>query len=124
MTATVAQQPPNGPGPDRIVLLGTRGGPNITGYSPSPPANLLVYKGVPYVVDAGYGVTFKLVDAGLRLPLLRYIFITHNLPIIISNLARCYTMLGRPDCERQSTFIRQRAFTPCSPLTGSRIVSI
>ncbi|MBR0899337.1 MBL fold metallo-hydrolase [Bradyrhizobium tropiciagri] len=74
----VAQQPPNNPGPDRIVLLGTRGGPNITGYSPSPPANLLVYRGVPYVVDTGYGVTFKLVDAGLRLPLLRYIFITHH----------------------------------------------
>nr|WP_309249339.1 MBL fold metallo-hydrolase [Bradyrhizobium brasilense] len=26
----------------------------------------------------GYGVTFKLVEAGLRLPLLRHIFITHH----------------------------------------------
>ncbi|MBR0801613.1 MBL fold metallo-hydrolase [Bradyrhizobium jicamae] len=74
----LAQQPPNEAGPDRIVLLGTRGGPFIGGYSPSPSANLLVYKGVPYVIDTGYGVTFKLVDAGLRLPLLRYIFITHH----------------------------------------------
>jgi ribonuclease BN (tRNA processing enzyme) len=74
----VAQQPPNDPGPDRVVLLGTRGGPNVNGYSPSPSANLIVYKGVPHVVDTGYGVTFKLIDAGLRLPLLRYIFITHH----------------------------------------------
>jgi len=76
--SVIAQQPATDPGPDRIVLLGTRGGPFIGGYSPSPSANLLVYKGVPYVIDAGYGVTFKLVDAGLHLPLLRYIFITHH----------------------------------------------
>src|SRR5262249_7436058 len=36
------------------------------------------YRNVPYVVDAGYGVTLKLVDAGLPLPALRYIFITHH----------------------------------------------
>jgi ribonuclease BN (tRNA processing enzyme) len=76
--SVLAQQPATDPGSDRIVLLGTRGGPFIGGYSPSPSANLLVYKGVPYVIDTGYGVTFKLVDAGLRLPLLRYIFITHH----------------------------------------------
>jgi ribonuclease BN (tRNA processing enzyme) len=76
--SVLAQQPAADPGPNRIVLLGTRGGPFIGGYSPSPSANLLVYNGVPYVIDAGYGVTFKLVDAGLRLPLLRYIFITHH----------------------------------------------
>jgi ribonuclease BN (tRNA processing enzyme) len=74
----VAQQAARDPGSDRIVLLGTRGGPNLSGYSPSPSANLLVYKGVPYIIDTGYGVTFKLIDAGLRLPLLRYIFITHH----------------------------------------------
>jgi len=75
---SVLAQSATDPGPDRIVLLGTRGGPFIGGYSPSPSANLLIYRGVPYVIDAGYGVTFKLVDAGLRLPLLRYILITHH----------------------------------------------
>jgi len=65
-------------GPDRLVLLGTRGGPFISGYAPSPPANLLVYRNVPYVIDAGYGVTFKLIEAGLSLPALRHIFITHH----------------------------------------------
>jgi ribonuclease BN (tRNA processing enzyme) len=65
-------------GPNRLVLLGTKGGPSIRGYNPSPSANLIVYNGVPYVVDTGYGVTFKLVEAKFPLPSLRYIFITHH----------------------------------------------
>jgi ribonuclease BN (tRNA processing enzyme) len=65
-------------GPDRLVLLGTKGGPRITSYAPTPSANLVVYRNVPYVIDAGYGVTLKLVDAGLPLPALRYVFITHH----------------------------------------------
>lgn len=65
-------------GPDRVVLLGTRGGPFIGGYTPSPSANLLVYRSVPYVIDAGYGVSFKLIDAGIPLAALRYVFITHH----------------------------------------------
>lgn len=63
---------------DRIVLLGTRGGPFIQGYKPSPAANLLVYKNKPYIIDAGYGVTFKLLDAGINLALIKSIFITHH----------------------------------------------
>jgi ribonuclease BN (tRNA processing enzyme) len=73
-----AQQPVGAAGRDRLVLLGTRGGPFVSGYTPSPSANLLVYKGVPYVVDVGYGVTFKLNEAGMPLPALRYVFITHH----------------------------------------------
>ena len=65
-------------GPDRLILLGTRGGPFISGYAPSPPANLLVHRNVPYVIDAGYGVTFKLLEAGFPLPALRHVFITHH----------------------------------------------
>src|SRR5258708_4411867 len=65
-------------GPDRLILLGTKGGPRIAGYVPSPSANLLVYGDIPYVIDAGYGATFKLVEAHFPLPQLRYIFITHN----------------------------------------------
>ena len=65
-------------GADRIVLLGTRGGPFIGGYTPSPSANLLIFRGVPYVIDAGYGISFKLVDAGMPLAALRYVFITHH----------------------------------------------
>src|SRR6266480_992079 len=65
-------------GRDRLVLLGTKGGPRVTAYGPTPSSNLIVHRNVPYVIDAGYGVTFKLVEAGLSLPALRYIFITHH----------------------------------------------
>lgn len=65
-------------GPDRLVLLGNKGGPAIRAYAPSPSSSLLVHKGVPYVIDTGYGATFKLVEAGLPLPRLRHIFITHH----------------------------------------------
>ena len=63
---------------DRLVLLGTQGGPFIRSYKQTPSANLIVYKNVPFVIDTGYGVTFKLIDAGINLSTLRYIFITHH----------------------------------------------
>lgn len=65
-------------GANRLVLLGNKGGPSIRGYSPSPSSSLVVWNGVPYVIDAGYGVTFKLVEIGFPLPSLRYLFITHH----------------------------------------------
>jgi ribonuclease BN (tRNA processing enzyme) len=63
---------------DRLVLLGTRGGPFLTAYGATPSANLLVYHGVPYVIDTGYGVTLKLLRAGVSLDHLSKIFITHH----------------------------------------------
>jgi ribonuclease BN (tRNA processing enzyme) len=66
-------------GPNRLVLLGTKGGPSLPlGFAQTPSANLLVYDNVPYVIDTGYGVSFKLVGAKFPLPALRYIFITHH----------------------------------------------
>jgi ribonuclease BN (tRNA processing enzyme) len=62
---------------DRLVLLGTQGGPLIRSYKQTPSANLIVYKNVPFVIDAGYGTTFKLREAGISLSKLKYIFITH-----------------------------------------------
>jgi ribonuclease BN (tRNA processing enzyme) len=74
-----AQQGAPDLGSNRLVLLGTKGGPAIrSGYTPSPSANLIVYNGVPYVIDTGYGVSFKLVEAKFPLPALRHIFITHH----------------------------------------------
>jgi hypothetical protein len=75
--AALAQSGPN-LGPNRLVLLGNKGGPAIRAYAPSPSSNLLIWNNVPYVIDAGYGVTFKLVDAKFPLTALRYIFITHH----------------------------------------------
>ena len=77
-SAFAAQQRTSSVAKDEIVLLGTRGGPLVGGYNDSPSANLLLYKGVPYVIDAGYGITFKLIEAGVDLPALRYVFITHH----------------------------------------------
>src|SRR5215813_11701759 len=66
-------------GPNRLVTLGTRGGPAIrTGITPSPSANLIVFDNVPYVIDTGYGASFKLVESKFPLPQLRYVFITHH----------------------------------------------
>ena len=66
-------------GPNRLVTLGTRGGPAIrTGFTPSPSANLIVFDGVPYVIDTGYGVSGKLVQSKFPLPQLRYVFITYH----------------------------------------------
>jgi ribonuclease BN (tRNA processing enzyme) len=73
-----AAQSPN-LGPNRLVLLGTKGGPSLPlGYGQSPSANLIVYDNVPYVIDTGYGVSFKLVAAKFPMPSLRYLFITHH----------------------------------------------
>ncbi|MHA4740706.1 MBL fold metallo-hydrolase [Dyadobacter sp. MSC1_007] len=63
---------------DRLVLLSTQGGPFIRSYKQTPSANLIVYKGIPIVIDTGFGGTFKLLDSGIRLAALRYIFITHH----------------------------------------------
>ena len=82
VSSSFAQQPSAAPpnlGPNRLVTLGTRGGPAIrTGFTPSPSANLIVFDNVPYVIDTGYGVSGKLVQSKFPLPQLRYIFITHH----------------------------------------------
>lgn len=67
---------PNNDG-DRLVLLGTQGGPYIRSYKQTPSANLIVYKNIPFVIDTGYGATFKLREADINLSTLKYIFITH-----------------------------------------------
>lgn len=63
---------------DRLILLGTMGGPMIQANSSSPSANLLILGGRPYLVDCGYEVTRRLVQAGFPLTSLRYLFITHH----------------------------------------------
>ena len=61
---------------NRLVLLGTQGGPRV-GVKRANPANLLVINGKKFVVDAGYGVSVQMVKAGYRLQDLDYVFITH-----------------------------------------------
>lgn len=70
--------PTSGLGPDRLVLLGVRGGPLITGYASTPSASVIVFRDEPLVIDTGYDVTLKLLEAGVPLRTLRNIFITHH----------------------------------------------
>jgi ribonuclease BN (tRNA processing enzyme) len=71
-------QPAASVGANRLVLLGTRGGPRVTGNGQVPSSSLIVYNGVPYVIDTGYGVTLRLVESKFPLTALRYIFISHH----------------------------------------------
>jgi len=62
----------------RLILLGTKGGPRPTPQFRGQPSQVIVIDGVPYVVDCGSGVADRLVLAGIRLPELRHVFVTHH----------------------------------------------
>jgi len=62
---------------DRLVLLGSKGGPALRPGGPWPSSSLLELAGRTIVVDCGLGVTRGLVDAGISLKALDLIFITH-----------------------------------------------
>jgi ribonuclease BN (tRNA processing enzyme) len=61
----------------RIVFLGTKGGPRV-GIGASSPANLVVVNDTPYLIDCGMGVSRQLVAAGVPIPSVKYIFISHH----------------------------------------------
>lgn len=61
----------------RVIFLGTKGGPRV-GIGASNPANLVVVNDTPFVVDCGTGVSRQLVNAGVALPSIKYIFVTHH----------------------------------------------
>jgi ribonuclease BN (tRNA processing enzyme) len=61
----------------RIIFLGTKGGPRV-GVGASNPANLVVVNDTTLVIDCGMGVSRQLVNAGVPLPSVKYIFISHH----------------------------------------------
>src|ERR1700716_4551203 len=61
----------------KIVFLGTKGGPRVD-VGPSNPANLVVVNDTPFVIDCGMGVSHQLVRAGVPIPSVKYIFISHH----------------------------------------------
>lgn len=61
----------------RLILLGTKGGPALSGDRKNP-STLLLINGTPYVVDCGYGTSRQLFAAGVLPDRLRYLFITHH----------------------------------------------
>ena len=64
-------------GGTKLILLGTGGGPRPRKAS-SGSAQVVVRNGVAYVIDCGDGVARQLAFAGVPLPSLRHIFITHQ----------------------------------------------
>lgn len=61
----------------RLILLGTAGGPRPRS-TRSAPAQAIVIGNTTYVVDCGDGVARQLVAAGIALPTLRHVLITHH----------------------------------------------
>ena len=61
----------------RLILLGTGGGPRPRRAS-SAPAQVIIVNGAAYVVDCGDGVARQLVSAGVPLPTVRHVFLTHQ----------------------------------------------
>jgi ribonuclease BN (tRNA processing enzyme) len=61
----------------RLILLGTGGGPRPRKTS-SASSQVIVVNDTAYVVDCGDGVARQLVLAGIRLPQLRHILLTHQ----------------------------------------------
>ena len=60
----------------RLITLGTRGGPNPTVWR-AQSSNALIVNGVPYIIDAGDGVTRRLARANIGFRDIDTIFITH-----------------------------------------------
>lgn len=61
----------------KIVFLGTKGGPRV-GTGASNPANLVMVNETPLVIDCGMGVSRQLASAGVPIPSVKYIFISHH----------------------------------------------
>jgi ribonuclease BN (tRNA processing enzyme) len=74
-TALTALQPPTSK--TRLILLGTGGGPRPR-KTRHPSAQVILVNNAAYVIDCGNGVAAQLVQAGVPLPSLRNIFITHH----------------------------------------------
>lgn len=62
---------------ERIVLLGTKGGPAIRPGGPSPTSSLIETGGRVIAVDCALGVSRGIVDAGVSLKGLSHILVTH-----------------------------------------------
>jgi ribonuclease BN (tRNA processing enzyme) len=76
----------------RLITLGTRGGPLLTVWR-AQSSNALIVNGIPYIIDAGDGVTRRLTRAEIGFRDIDTIFITHphsdhtsGLPALLSAL--------------------------------------
>ncbi len=70
------QQPPAPNGSVRLITLGTTAGP-LPRKDRAQFSNLVIVRGVPYLIDAGDGVARRIVQAGVDFTRIGTIFITH-----------------------------------------------
>ncbi|OHC90962.1 MAG: MBL fold metallo-hydrolase, partial [Sphingomonadales bacterium GWF1_63_6] len=70
----VAQQAPSGG--DAFVTLGTMGGP-VPSRDRAQPANALTHDGRVYLVDVGDGTVQQMARAGIALPTVKAVFLSH-----------------------------------------------
>jgi ribonuclease BN (tRNA processing enzyme) len=74
LAAPVLAQP--APPAEAFITLGTMGGP-VPSPDRSQPANALVHQGKVYLVDSGDGTVQQLARAGVLLPRVRAVFLSH-----------------------------------------------
>lgn len=74
--STPALAQPAAPPADAFITLGTMGGP-VPSPDRSQPANALLHAGQVYLVDAGDGTVQQLSRAGIMLPRVRAVFLSH-----------------------------------------------
>jgi ribonuclease BN (tRNA processing enzyme) len=60
-----------------LTLIGTQGGPSVT-VKRAGESSLLTIRGKRYLIDAGIGAARRLAEAGVPLPNLTAVFITHQ----------------------------------------------
>lgn len=61
----------------KLILLGTKGGPSLLSSEVLPQSTALVVGQDVYLIDAGYGASYRLLEAGIKLKDIKGIFITH-----------------------------------------------
>ncbi len=74
-----------------LITLGTRSGPNPTVWR-AQSSNALIVNGVPYIIDAGDGVTRRLTRAKIGFRDIQTIFITHPHSDHTSGLPALFTV--------------------------------
>ncbi|WP_430387668.1 MBL fold metallo-hydrolase [Blastomonas fulva] len=74
--STPALAQPAAPSAEAFITLGTMGGP-VPSPDRSQPANALLHAGQVYLVDAGDGTVQQLSRAGILLPRVRAVFLSH-----------------------------------------------
>ena len=74
--ATPANAQQASSGKDAFIMLGTMGGP-VPSRDRSQPANALIHNGSTYLVDAGDGTVQQMARAGLPLPGVKAVFLSH-----------------------------------------------